>query len=513
MQLFLHVLKGAQTGSYIQLSDNSTYHVANNFDADIYLETENNEPVNFTINVLANTFTFTKIDCEIIADDNRTINIEQHYATPLKCSIAGILTLYFSDSAVVESYLNNPDVEINELTNLSNINQESLDFVPVNDEPNNEEILAEVRQKILDRSFYLKCWDKLRLYFYQFKQKLGYWLYLVSLGLTILFLAVIIIIYQVYQQGNVTTMEESRFSFKHKIEQQIQSLPSKFNNLYVTSQDGNFIINGIVNNQSDLKQVNQYFESYQSELKIKVVAFESIKDPIAKILAENNILMGKVSFDINTATVNLMGLTDSMGDIDNAEIAIDNMYPGVGQMSANRVFLTKDINATIDEIFNSTLLSQSLTISKDFTRGIITVSGYLAPSDINNLNSAVAAFNQKYYPLIQIKTDIKNVFNSLPFKITEVYSGGDQSWIVTDDGTRIFEGGSYKGFSVLSISNESIVLKGKFTLTINTSQLALDNNFNNITSEIILKQAESTVIESKEITNLLGTLNESSNSY
>lgn len=514
--MFLHVLKGIQAGSYIQLSDNSTYRVANNLDADIYLETENNQLIGFTFNVFGSTLDFSELNCSITTKNQLGINIEQQYITPLECSVGGEITLLFSDldreQLLANSHLNKLEVDSDNLSNNDIEDSELLNPSILNAEINSEEILAEVRQKILDRSLFLKIWDKLRLYFYHIKQRLGYWLYLASFGLVIFLLAIIIIVYQLYQQDNIANHEESKFNFKHKIEQLIQTLPGKFNNFYITNQDGELIVNGVVKDSKDLQQVNDYFKLYQPNLKIKIVVFDNIKSQIVKVLADNNISMPMVSFDVNTATVNLMGLTDSMEDIDNAEIAIDNKYPGMGQMNANKVLLIKDINAVIDEIFNSASLSQSLTINKDFIHGVVLVSGYLSPSELNNLNNIVTTFNQKYYPLVKMKVNVKNVFKSLPFKITEVFSGGDQSWIVTDDGTRIFEGGSYKGFSVASISSDSVVLKGKFTLTISTSQLALDSFSNNIVNDMIIGKTESAIFESKEMTNFGGVLNESSNS-
>lgn len=480
--MFLHVLKGIQAGSYLQLSDNIIYHIANDLDADIYLEAEDGQYIDFRVSVYDNVLTFSESGCQIYSDDE-PVTIGQQYVVPLKCSIAdGAITVLFSDSDIVEEDMHSDnanmmgadkvlpkwlDEDIDSSENpLSSSANETLD---------NEAILAEIRQKILNRGVFLKNWDRLRVYASRIKQMLGYWLYLIGFGCAILVFAVGVIFYSVYQQDAVANLEESKFSFKHKIEQLISTLPAKFNNFYVSNKNGEFTIDGIVNNSNDFKQASNYFKTYRQELKIKIVIFENIKNQLVKILADNNIAMGAVSFDVNSATVNLMGLAENMDDIDNAEIAIDSKYPGVGQMNANRVFLIKDVNTAVDNIFNTAALGQRLSVNKDFSHGIINVSGYLAPTELNNLTLAVNAFNQKYYPLVQIKMDVKNIFNALPFRIVEVYSGGDQSWIVTDDGTRLFEGGFYKGFSVVSISSESIVLKGKFTLTISTSQLALDS--------------------------------------
>ncbi|MBP9743644.1 MAG: hypothetical protein KBD37_09830, partial [Burkholderiales bacterium] len=248
-------------------------------------------------------------------------------------------------------------------------------------------------------------------------------------------------------------------------------LPNRYSNLRISGKDSdNYQLNGVVDNEHDIKYLHKTFNAVYPQLKYNLILVNKIEPQLSAILQQHKIMKPQIEFESSSGTLAIKGIANSMDVIDDTEIAISNQYPELGKLDSSNMFLASDIDTSLDTILNADKYKQHLDINKNYDEGSIKISGYLAAADILELKAQIMKFNQKYSNAVHVILDVQDLIKALPFGISEVYTG-TPSWIVTNDGQRIYQGGSYKGISVSLIDNEKIIFRGKFTLTLMLNQL------------------------------------------
>jgi type III secretion protein D len=89
----------------------------------------------------------------------------------------------------------------------------------------------------------------------------------------------------------------------------------------------------------------------------------------------------------------------------------------------------------------------------------IRMSGNLDTARTRKLEALLVPFVKKYGDMVAINAQVQSVANHLPFRVNQIISG-PMAHIVTDDGERIFVGGSYKGYRLTMVRSNKIAFAG-----------------------------------------------------
>lgn len=502
--IYLNVLDGAQAGNYSEILPDIELSIANSFGSDIYLLLPSWSDFEARFILKNNLIQILNTNQEFLINQ-RPVDIGMVYELPAIWELDGVhLGLSADLHCQLEDfkYLQYPEDNINNL----------FDVGLSVDEPNLDELnqigaTPSMHHKLPNKfivkisSLYLKFMNsslglllvscgmqfkkskayaqlvllalKLKLFLKELVQRLfkkvGYWTYLIISAAVIGFVVVIIVVYQVHKSNIVEQNIVERKSTKLILEQQLLKLPNRYSNLKIVASGTGYALSGVVENTNDIVKVKQIFSKFSRGLDFNLLTFNQVYQPILASLQQHKILRASVNFESNSGTLSINGLTDNMEVIDDAEISIANQFPNAGRLDSSGVYLKSDVDNALD-ILISAKYKQLVTVSKNYESGIISLDGFLSAAEISDINTGIDQFNQKYNPVIKLVTNIQDSVKALPFGISEVFTGSP-AWLVTDDGQRIYVGGSYKGILVSSIDNDKVIFKGKFTLTLGLNQL------------------------------------------
>ncbi|MCE2706578.1 MAG: hypothetical protein LW807_05820 [Proteobacteria bacterium] len=509
--LYLHILTGVQAGSSIQFQGNTRYTISSNFGADIYIKFENNLNFEASFDIIDDKIVFIAATSDIELNGGLLI-LGEEYLLPLYFSLMGINLLFSLDGEPapdpaidISSVIVQEDDVYPEETS-SDEEGFSLDVTNTQDhEDVTTEELAEMGISPIDdgqtiqdsadssenvgftfkegsflarlnpflksiKNTYSNTKSIVVLQYNKLKQKIGYWAYVV-LGVAALFvIGLFILSMQVVDSNTASKVQNTQGEVKTQIQQKFLQLPRKYSSLKFNMVNGEYVIQGMVAENKDIKELQEYFKQWNSILKFKVSSFVQIKPQLVKLLEQSQILHLGVVFNPDAGSINVMGVISSMERLEDAEISVSTKLPEVGYVDTNKVFLLSDINNDLVKMFDNSKYAQRLGVEKNLNTGVVSVSGYLSSKDSDAVAKEVETFNSKYLGVVSIKLDIKDISKALPFSITEVHTG-NPAWIVTDDGIRTFVGGDYKGFNLYLVDDDKIILKGKFTLAIRLNDL------------------------------------------
>ncbi|MDQ5920565.1 MAG: type secretion protein [Pseudomonadota bacterium] len=502
--IYLNILDGSQAGNYIEITPNTKLSMASSFGSDIYLLLPSWDAFECNFTLSDNKITFHNTTDNFLVN-SLPVETDTPYETPILCNIEGVNV----------AFSNNPYAQISDFT------QTQTPEFPTNDEQNSETepMLTELNELGITPfeeekpepgkfvKFISKFWDKfnnsklkkqLAAVFAKAKQspvfsiikkisgllgvelkqqtnkiykKIGMWLYIIVGTTIVITIGLIISLHQIHTNEQIEIAIHDHQLTKSLLEQQVFKLPNRYSNLRISNnRDDIYQLNGAVGNAADIQYLHKTFNKIYPKLKYNIILVDKIKPQLLLDLQQHKIIRPRVEYESSSGTLSIQGIANSMDVIDDVEIVISNQYPELGKIDSSNMFLANDIDNSLDSIINNDKYKQHLEVNKNYEEGTIKIAGYLAASDITELNNQIDKFNQKYSNAVKVILDVQDLIKALPFGVSEVYTGSP-AWIITNDGQRIYQGGSYKGISVLLIDNEKIVFKGKFTLSLMLNQL------------------------------------------
>ena len=481
---FFKIIDGIQQGSCISLIEHKLYKVNNNYEADIYLDVEINTlnecEYLFAFSIQDNNFVCENCNIELFTDQNREIPLAIGTNYPLPCNLYGV-----DEKTIMQisQFNNEVDKSANHLANLmqnsdvvdSKINPEMDNLVTFDD---NEEVQsvqisagdtranAKPMNKwlgILDR--YTKAIrDKMGGAFSPIYQKHKLWVYIVGITACLILILSIILSHQLNKIEPTNT--PSLDSTASLVTNDILKLPSKYTGIHFNAS--NMTLYGVVENESDVKYLTDYFKHYKPKLKLNIVTYAQIKPQLQVILSTVNGV--RFRFNPATSSVYISGLINSMGLLDNAEIQISQQLPVVGNIDSSGVLTVTDFEQDFNKVINNPSYQSILDVKKDYQNGYVTISSYMSSYAKTQLQQQLLPIVSKYKDAVTIKLDIKDVLSALPFQVVEVY-GGDPAYIVTDRGHKVFIGGVESGMTLLGITKTDVTFRGKFIVVIKLSDL------------------------------------------
>lgn len=481
---YFHVISGPQAGSFLELIEGTEYSVSNNYDvSDIYLES--NVEFYFELVIEDRKLKFEAVSENIIIGTD-IIKSDFYYELPLALSANDIL-LIISDEATlsnerVKQYLTEHNTLLNNKISVSSggyvedSNNEitGVDCEAVNDFSSSLNRANKYRRymnkvKFVSSTYYKYFKSKLVHYWASFRARFGMWSYLIVGSILSMVLVVIIVLQQFRSQSMADDMALDSISTSQAIQSVIVKLPGKYANLKLSKINDKFLISGVVNQESDLTGLGSYFKPWNKVIKFQILSFSNIKNQIIQILMANQIMVPNVTFHNNLGTIAIWGISNSNKNLDDVAIAISNQYPMLGDIDNSKVYLTSDLDKEVNNLVANNGNLQ-INITNDLINGNISLTGYVTEDTKRSIESGVKLFNQKFNGVVKITVKLQDVLDAIPFKISAVYNGS-QPWIETDNGVRVYIGGTYQGVSLIAIDDDKITLRKNVTFTISLDQL------------------------------------------
>lgn len=127
----------------------------------------------------------------------------------------------------------------------------------------------------------------------------------------------------------------------------------------------------------------------------------------------------------------------------------------------------RSVSSAVSELAQSLAehrLSKQLQITNESNS--IQIHGELNSDQQPILETILVPFIKKYGDLLAINANILPPSRNLPFGITQI-SSGPLAHIVTDDGVRMFVGGTYKGYRLAAVNEHKLLFSGERPVEIN----------------------------------------------
>lgn len=468
---FLHVTKGSQAGASIELKNEQNYTVSSNLDySDVYLFSE----IEYSFNLVINEFgvVFSNIHGVSLKDQkNELIVPDELYLFDTVLSFFTHEIILTQQDSIPAKY--SPDLD-GFLENISDNSEAELEFDDLNDSATERKIVQKLdifARKIIKYSV---------SQYFIFKRKLGQAFYPVFTLISLLPLLLIVTVFVVHKDNQNNRMVQMRMNIieaKQHVQKIILNLPADtYGSITVSYEKSYFVIKGVLPNDAALKYLKKVLSKVKhSNIVYHIILFSDIKEITLAICKNNNIMNPAVNISDNFGfTISIQGIANSIDDINNAEIELHNKFSNLQQVDTSQIYMVSDLENYWNNLPHG--LKQQVIVTYDLEEGLITLTGVASKDELVVLQQYIKNFNAKYAPLIKINANVKDVINTLPFSVKEVFIGTNVSWLVTNDGSVIYPGGSYKGVTVLSITPTAIKFRTSFIFSVPINELiALDN--------------------------------------
>lgn len=520
---------------YIELIPNKEYILNNNYTSDIYLKDLdfaikfklNERTIHFNADIVdkitinqheevaidtVSSRQINDIDGQVVTTENN-IEIERElnkneYTLPLSVSVSNYMLNFtipdivtidenvdekHTDKKIVDNLLDN-EIYADEMT-------DETEPMPITDngESNLNAIgssLDAFKQQIeqYNGSRFLKA-------FYQCKKILGS----NSLTKNIIILSTIIICVLVIFiiTLNYSVPQQLPTESATKMSKELTKIHSLYPNLVIKPLKNSILLTGAIKNDQIFKNIKTILKN-KSMVKFNLFIFNDSIVNLRQVLQNNSLNNLIIYFDDDSQTVAFKGIIEDMNKLNDAEIQIANTYPAIGQIDTSNVFISNDINNALNKITNQIDSSHNLTITTDYTKYIINISGYLSTSDIALLHSQISQFKQQFDNLLSVNINVQDTSQAIPFSISAT-SSGDQGYIITGNGQTVYVGGTIAGLTLEKVTNEEVVFKGKFLIVLKLNDMlgVNPNNDNQLNSrnQLInneLNQESSALIKEKQ---------------
>ena len=90
----------------------------------------------------------------------------------------------------------------------------------------------------------------------------------------------------------------------------------------------------------------------------------------------------------------------------------------------------------------------------------IKVSGDLDSEELTRFEALLTPYVKQYGELVKVNASLPPPAMRLPFQITQI-SAGAPAYVVTDSGVRLFAGGSYMGYRLVSVHEHRVAFAGR----------------------------------------------------
>lgn len=483
--IYLHVVTGKQAGSFIELVAGNHYVISNNYEsADVYLDTDADFSIDLSVS--DKQCVFNKCVGNI-ALKTGLIELKQSYTLPLSLNIDDVWVVFSLNEEISTAQIEELTLASGEdlrylLENESdgsNLEYSAPNIDISTDDEKIDDFNSQITMQHKLKMSAMKSWDKLKhyssiawtkivYYWSLFRQKFGIWSYVIAGVVLLIFLIFIIAIYQYRAQNTNSNAQLKNVYVEQLIKEKLAKLPKKYSDLKSSRSENKFLISGITTEAVNLEELRSYFQPWLSQIKFQVLDFNTIKKNVLKIMADNQIMQPNVVYDQALSTVSILGIIGNNKNLDDIVIAISNQYPMLGDMDTSKMYLSSDLDTQIDNLVKSK--TEQINVDKNYDKGIVTLNGYLTNDDQIQIESKVKIFNKMHAGVVQINTNFQNILKALSFGINEVYTG-NPAWLTTDDGVKLYVGGTYKGITLVAIDKEKITFKGKSAFIVMLNQL------------------------------------------
>lgn len=500
-EIFIKVLTGEQAGSYLPLAQDKEISIGNDYECDIYISSFETE-VSKAVFLIKNTFIkFISSTITIKNDQNNVIDLNSEYNIPFCFNFNGIFIAILNKNELNTFTLSKEENETLKdvlLDGIQPIDSPILDIKTYDD----SNIKASLKEKIISKFSLFNNNINLKLFKKHFKIS-------ISIILIILIFLISSIVASNYITSNKSNPEINKdILISNDIKKILLSLPNKYANLNFSQNEKRLVISGMVASEADILKIHEHFKKFNSKITWQLTLSKDVINFINNTI-KNFGTMNELSvkYDEFNNKIYLIGLLSQYSKLNDIEIEINNKFTNIGDMDISQVYDLDQFNKDLQNIVESS--KDRLLVEKKLNVGIINISGYLSNDELEALKKKVEDFNERFKSVVKVTLNIKDIFSALPFTIFSIHAG-ENGYIITNHGEKVFVGGEIGGFRIVSITNNKILFNGKFPLELPLSQIdgkKVENN-ENFRSEIIATEMASEVDKIKEQKEKLVTLSE-----
>ena len=232
---------------------------------------------------------------------------------------------------------------------------------------------------------------------------------------------------------------------------------------------GIYTIEGWVDDNDERDRIGSAFFGFGGQIRLQIWSQEQIMLGVKDLLDE---LKGAVSAEsIGLGEVRLYGYLWNDDEWDKAKAEIERDVQGLKHLD-DEVYTPKDLAPIVAEVLQEHGLVGKLQFVPE--EDAVVVRGLISQEDVEQMRDVLSHFKSKVENRVPIKNQI------LLAKAEDLYVNlnmdsviiGDQGFITTKDGRKVFEGGTLEGgYIVDKIERDRIILrKGTQTITLNLGE-------------------------------------------
>jgi|GEM_PF-6810429 len=457
------VLSGPQFGAIINLVLEKDVTISNQIGSDIYLQSLSESKQECTVIVnQENVLQFRQLGSVIELADGAAVNIDQDYTLPCFFRFDGIEVAIGQESEI-QSWPN-------ELFDVENQLLKDIEDYSTNSIKSGHKLKQKMRDVyhfILNHSVSSMSFIYARLK--NLYQKNPVYFFIVSTLIVASCIGGGYLIHEIIIANRIELVENGYNLMSQGLKSKFAALPSKYLALSLQSSGKKFDLVGVVQDSADIQFLQTYFRPYLSIISFHLV---TLNEAIAKIklgMADVKVANLKIFYDINSQNIIISGLAlNGMTAINDAQVIISDYLPFISNLDFSKIYDVTQLRKDLNELLKN--ISNTLTATENLESGVFEIHGYLTQGQLDQLNMTLSNLQVKYGKTIKFDLDIQDSMKALPFKIYSVYLG-TPAYIVTDNNQFVFVGGEIHGFKLLRITNEKIILSGKYTLEIPFAQM------------------------------------------
>ena len=466
--MYFIVLEGAQKGAIVNLDVNHRYTLSNDWNSDIYIESE--EPYSLEFKICGELVSVSAASGKVINYISKQTFANKEFDLPLIIEVSSCVCAITLDKNLdLISTVHLINSESNQKSEHDNQTKEAESFASNLDRArlslDKESIISIswLRQKVLMifaplKNLLIRIWVMVYT-------KFGKFVYLGIIFVILFSCLILISLSSIRRESQLENNSSELWANKTKLNQVLVGLPSQFSNVKLDSKNGQLVLNGIVENKALLTDIAFRFRKFHYQNRI--MAFNAIEPKILNIMTQDKIVNPKLSFNPSIGII-ASGITDNIENINSLEIDIANQVGDLGVINVSNIYISNDIDTFI--LQNTESITDQVKITKNYSVGIVSITGYLTSSQISSLNESIRQFNDSHNGVINIKLSANDIFQAIPFSVEEVYSG-NSPWIITDDGTKLYPGSTYKGITIIAIDSNAVTFKTSFIFKVSLDDL------------------------------------------
>lgn len=219
-------------------------------------------------------------------------------------------------------------------------------------------------------------------------------------------------------------------------------------------EDGPPSITGFLPSEQELALLKARLQEAKFQANVRVVTDDTLKPRIEAFLRER-----KQPWTVRTVRNGTVILTGADLSNEQAQSLVADMRLAVGPVRAveNGEKEAREAYLALQRMLQMEKFSGVVNASLDGTA--LRLDGKPDSADLSKIEKLLVRFNRQYGSTVELVANFPPPANHLPFRIRQIVAG-PLPYVITDTDMRVYEGGEYQGFRLVSVRDRKLVFSG-----------------------------------------------------